>query len=157
MKKRKRRGDHRVEKRQKIIENVSGHPTKPLLLQYYPEVLTLRQYLVSRLARSSKKRQRKLLQYGIDRDRNVHTVADSSVVKLLDTTIVGTFKHSEINNVESIEKDITIFTQQLSGSTATITPTQGAFKQSEVGYGTSLLAFSTSYRISLFAILNNAN
>ena len=54
-------------------------------------------------------------------------------MKLLDETVVGSFGKGEDVEIETIERDITVFTQQLSDSTTTISPTQGALKQAEVG------------------------
>ena len=58
---------------------------------------------------------------------------DPNVVKLLDEIVVGTSSQAEVIDYNSIDKDILLFTQQLSGCSATITPTQGALKQYEVG------------------------
>lgn len=130
MKKRKRKNhDQRVVKCQKTEDDDYGHPTWALLRYYYPKVLTLRQYLVWALSKS-KKRQRRVLHYGVN-DRN-GTVADPEVVTLLDTIAVGTARQAEVLGEEAIDKEITLFTQQRSGCTATISPTQGALKQSEV-------------------------
>ena len=108
-------------------------------------MLTLRDYLVSKLSKSSKKRQRKLLRYGRNCTGGVEANSDASVAQLLDSTVVGSFNHAEIRDVESIDKDITIFTQQLSESDATISPTQGALQQSEVGIGIGLCISQTFY------------
>lgn len=125
--KRKPHAERRARKRQKTVQHVNNFPTKQLLLQYYPQVVSLRHYLASKLSLSSKKRQKRLLHYGQLSD------TEDSLAKLLDTTIVGSFHGAKLAETTSIEKDITLFTQQLSESTATITPTQGAFNQSEVG------------------------
>lgn len=131
--KRKNHRDQRVDKRQKVDHHVNGQPTWALLRYYYPKVLTLRYYLVSTLSKS-KKRQRKVLHYGLDSDRSATTDSDATVAKLLDSTVIGSPNQTEVPDLESIDKDITLFTQQLSESTATISPTQGALKQSEVGF-----------------------
>ena len=132
--KRKPHAEVRANKRHKA-KYINSFPTKPLLLQYYPHVLTLRHYLASKLSKSSKKRQKRLLHYGNAND------ADQRLVTLLDKTIIGSFGGAELVEAVSIDKDLTVFTQQLSESSATITPTQGALEQSEVGSITVTLPF----------------
>jgi telomerase reverse transcriptase len=131
--KRKRSGrlEEHAAKRTKLDKDSELHPTAPLLRQYYPQVVTLRHYLASRLSNFSKKRRKKLLQYGSS-DRNEHGAA---VAELLDSTLVGTFNrvNAEEFELETIEKDISAFTQQLTESANEISLTQGALKQSEVG------------------------
>ena len=131
--KRKSHRDERAAKRRKADHTLNERPTWPLLRQYYSEVLTLRQYLVSELSISSKKRRRKVAHYGLDAPEGLETGTDVSVVRLLDSVVVGTFNRTGIRDVDTIDKDITIFTQQLSDSNATVSATQGALKQSEVG------------------------
>ena len=130
--KRKSHRDQRVAKRQKTKSDVNEEATWPLLRQYYPEVLTLRHYLVSRLSKS-KKRRRILLHYGLGDDQVSEANVDASVVALLDTTIVGDFKPGKRNDIGTIDNDITVFTQALSDSPAPVSPTQGVLKQPEVG------------------------
>jgi hypothetical protein len=130
--KRKTQRDSRVNKRQKVDSAQTGPPTWPLLRQYYPKVLTLRHFLVASLKTASKRRRRDLLNYG--NKTNDHCY-DSEVVAILDRTVVGTFDNTTNGAQEDLNKDITIFTQQLSEhSLSTISPTQGAFKQAEVGW-----------------------
>ena len=127
--KRKNHVDRRADKRPKLEPTASPNLTWPLLRQYYPEVSTLRTYLAGRLSKS-KKRRRRLLRYGLDgNDRESNT----TLVALLDETIVGSFIEEGKKDFETFEHDLTIFTQHLSGSTAVISPTQGALIQSEVG------------------------
>ncbi|KAK4951839.1 Telomerase reverse transcriptase [Elasticomyces elasticus] len=127
--KRKRRAP-RLEtavKRSKIEANVLP-PTAALLRQYYPHVSSLRAYLAARLAKGSKQRSRELLRYG----NSTHGAdVDTAVVRLLDQTIVGSFDQCSPGDYESIDHDITLFTQQLTEGTDLLGPTQGAFKQSE--------------------------
>ncbi|KAK5164075.1 Telomerase reverse transcriptase [Saxophila tyrrhenica] len=124
--KRKTQRDAREGKRQKLVHGSTQPPAWTLLRQYYPTVLTLRRYLASRLPKNRRKR---VLHYGRGNDNNAD--ADVHVVGLLDSVTVGTFNHSPKND-EDLEKDITVFTQQVSESSATIGPTQGALKQSEI-------------------------
>jgi telomerase reverse transcriptase len=128
--KRKTRRGSGVEKRQKLDTPASDPAAWPLLRQYYPEVITLRQYLASKQTKLSKRRRRAILHYGED-DKDGQ-VLDEQVLSLLDHTAVGAFKDVRMTSAEDIDKDITIFTQQVS-TASTITPTQGALKQSEVG------------------------
>jgi len=139
--KRKARRDERVEKRQKTDRDIVEPPTWLLLRQYYTKVLTLRQYLVRALS-GSKKRQRKLLHYGKFTDKRSASLVDPSVIHLLDSVVVGAAEETEPVDDESIDKDITLFTQQLSESSLEISATQGAFKQHEVRHASSYLCFS---------------
>lgn len=130
--KRKITRDARVDKRQKTDAPLNSQPTWPLLRHYYPEVTTLRHYLVLKLS-GSKKRQRNLLHYGRSNRVSSSTVHDQAVTKLLDEIVIGTAEKLESIDAESLEEDITIFTQQLSRSECTISPTQGSLSQAEVG------------------------
>ncbi|KAK5122386.1 hypothetical protein LTR85_003970 [Meristemomyces frigidus] len=131
--KRKRKSSSAGEanKKPKLDRAASSEATLPLLRQYYPQVLTLRHYFATRLSKASKKRRRRVLQYGLSQQGNAHESVDPAVTRLLDTTIVCTFNQLNVTDLESIDTDITVFTQQLSDSTTTISPTQGALKQSE--------------------------
>lgn len=131
--KRKARGEHGEAKRAKIETNINDKPTWPLLRYYYPNVSTLRQYLAAKLSKTSKKRCRTSLRYGHDVRRDDVAEVDEALLKLLDETVVGSFTGTESLDLDVIDRDITVFTQQLSDTTATITATQGALKQSEVG------------------------
>lgn len=128
--KRKAARDGRAEKRVKLDGIPNAQAAWPLLQRYYTKVVTLRHYLISRLS-SSKRRQRRLLHYGTD-DHASLTPADPAVVQLLDNIAVGTAEDIEPIDAETIDKDITLFTQQLSKCSPSISLTQGAFKQDEV-------------------------
>lgn len=131
--KRKTAACQHTDKRQKT-DSPASHPSQPLLKRYYPQVVTLRQYLASRL---SKKARRRLQQYG--RDPTSGTQVDSEVIHLLDAALVGSFKPVHLDASSFIEEDITLFTQQLTASDTTVSLTPGEFKQNEVGYATSML------------------
>lgn len=131
--KRKTKSAERSNKRPKVEQGSALQATIPLLQQYYPQVLPLRQYLATKLSKASKKRRRKLLQYGLQGTGDDEASAEPELTRLLETTIVGTSKPVHTTDFESIDRDITVFTQQLSDSTITVSPTQGALKQSEVG------------------------
>lgn len=123
--KRKRpgRAQKHSNKRQRHDDGSVQRPSFPLLKKYYREVVTLRQYLASRL---SKKRRKRLQQYG-------RADAEELVSQLLDTTLVGTSKHVQIEDSSFVEEHLTIFTQQLTHSESSSALTPGEFKQSEVG------------------------
>lgn len=133
-------------KKLKLDHAASSAATLPLLRQYYPQVLTLRHYLAIKLSKASKKRRRRVLQYGLRPQGSGDESADPDVTRLLDTTVVGLFNENKVTELESIDRDITVFTQQLSDSTTSISPTQGALKQSEVGTPAlpPLVLYSTS-------------
>ena len=133
--KRKSHSDQRAAKRHKTEDGPKEGPTWPLLRQYYPEVLTLRNYLASKLCNVSRNSRKKILRYGIKEFEDSNAPFDPAVTQLLDTTVVGSFKRVDVPELdETIEKDILVFTQQVSESSASISPTLGAFKQSEVRY-----------------------
>ncbi|KJX95147.1 telomerase reverse transcriptase like protein [Zymoseptoria brevis] len=123
--KRKRpdRGSQSAVKKQKLDQGHQERPSHTLLRKYYPELVTLRQYLASRL---NKKRRRRLQLYG----RDDTAPGDPDVRRLLDSTMIGTFAAVHVQDESLIEDDISIFTQQLSGSTAP--PTPGGLKQHEI-------------------------
>jgi telomerase reverse transcriptase len=95
------------------------------LRKYYPELVTLRQYLASRL---SKKRRKKLQVYG----RDPLAQGDADVSQLLDATVIGTFARLHLRDESVIEEDIAIFTQQLSGTT--VQSSLRSLPQPEVGH-----------------------
>lgn len=125
--KRSSRDAIRANKRLKPDDGTTERPSFPLLRKYYPEVVTLRQYLASRLP---KKRRKRLQNYARDGDQG----ADAAVQSLLDTTIVGTFQRVNIEDSSFAEDDLSTFTQQLTHSDSSINLTPGELKQSEVGY-----------------------
>lgn len=113
-------------KKQKLDGAIAQPPSHPLLKKYYADVVTLRQYLASRL---KKNRRRRLRQYGEDASHS-----DATVCQLLDVTLIGTFAPVQVQEDSIIvEEDITFFTQQLSAADATCSLSPGKFKQSEVG------------------------
>jgi hypothetical protein len=132
--KRKRRSHHSSEavKRQRLDDNKQASIT-PLLQQYYHGVHTLRTYLVSRLPRSSKKRRRRLLHYGLQPIQDESIIVCDATVQLLDTILVGTAKDIPTQELEQLDQDISVFTQQVSESDVSISPSAGHLKQSEVG------------------------
>ena len=128
--KRKNHSEQREAKRPKRDAVSTDPPTWLLLRQYYAQVVTLRQYLASRL---SSKRRKKVLQYGLDLSNATERGSDPSVAALLDNIVVGSFKHVESSSIDLFDKDLTVFTQQLSNSTAATNQTQVVLNQSDVG------------------------
>jgi len=120
-------------KRQRTGDN-KQNPIVPLLRQYYHEVQSLRNYLVSRLPKSSKKRRRRLLHYGLQSAQDESILVDDGTVQLLDKIQVGTSKHiGNREEVEQLDEEISVFTQQVSESDISITPRSRELRQSEVG------------------------
>jgi len=120
------------------------HPVGPLLSQYYQVVHSLRIYLASRLPKSSKKRRRRLLQYGSQCHLASQSVDDPAVAELLDAILVGTAKHVQVAELEDIDRDISVFTQQVSETDIILTPGTRHLKQSEVGPGQYALLNSSA-------------
>lgn len=132
---RKRRSDTtRDSKRQRLDErHAVQHPIVPLLQQYYQEVHSLRTYLVSRLPKSSKKRRRRLLHYGLQVVNDDSIVVEHSVVELLDSMLVGSSNRVPTQEVNQLDGDISVFTQQVSETDVTVSPSAGRLRQAEVG------------------------
>lgn len=128
--KREDHSDDRATKRQKNVGQSKEPPTWPLLRQYYPQLTTLRLYLASKL---SGKRRKKVLQYGLKAPNESHSEGEIGVTSLLDDTVVGSFQHQATTNVDLFDKDLTVFTQKLSNSTAATTSSPNRLNQSEVG------------------------
>nr|OQO19315.1 hypothetical protein B0A51_11621 [Rachicladosporium sp. CCFEE 5018] len=114
------------------VSHDSNYPTKPLLAQYYSEVHSLRTCLVSRLPKSSKKRRRRLLQYGRDNAPSSASIFDTELAGLLDTTIVGTSEQVAVATLADVENDISVFTQQLTETDISVLSNTGSLQQSEV-------------------------
>lgn len=109
-------------------------PIVPLLQQYYHEVHSLRAYLVSHLPKSSKKRRRRLLHYGLQPAQDDSILVDSGTVQLLDEIQVGTSRHVEDREeLEQLDQEISVFTQQVSDTDISISPRARQLRQSEVG------------------------
>ncbi|KAF2499750.1 hypothetical protein BU16DRAFT_282302 [Lophium mytilinum] len=105
----------------------------PVLQRLYPQLQTLRQYLLSRLPASSKKRRRRIEQLGQSPDPNPSPDEDAALGLLLDATLVGLPKagQSEFDK-DAIARDIESFSQQLPESTLFLSSNPGHFLQPEV-------------------------
>jgi telomerase reverse transcriptase len=126
------------EKRQKI-----SNPTKTiasrdsvvkqaLLSQFYPEVLTLREYLLSRLPTTSKIRRKKVLYVGTLKDSE--SCANSRLSTFLDRTLVGATKPKDAKR-EDRWRHWAAFSQRVDDSISTLIDLNsiGKFSQSDVG------------------------
>jgi hypothetical protein len=134
--KRKRsRPSHRMggdPKRQKVSESPIGKDPvvkEALLAQFYPQVLSLREFLISKLPPSSKVRRKKILFVGKKPDSE----ADQKLSKVLDQTLVGVSKHKGVSQEERWQQ-WTTFSQKADDSVSFANATGvGIFSQSEVG------------------------
>ncbi len=115
----------------------------PVLSLYYPCVVTLRRYLLSKLPISSKARRRRLLATGSCAKRsyatNVDELIDGSdddshgaLPCLLDTTLVCGLERSYLVQDQSRINDLATFSQHQSKSTAGSSPGRVNCSQSEV-------------------------
>jgi telomerase reverse transcriptase len=127
--KRQSRAQQRENKRVKQDGTQRERPSQPLLRNYYPEVVTLRQYLVSKLVKPSKRTRRRILQNGRDGSE-----ADERVTRLLDTTVIGAFEsvHIPSEEAQSIENEIKLFSQQIASDRSSVSLTPNEFKQAQV-------------------------
>jgi hypothetical protein len=97
-------------------------------------VHSLRNYLLSRLPKSSKKRRRRLLHYGLQSAQDESILVDDGTAQLLDEIQVGTSKHiGNREELEQLDDEISVFTQQVSETDISITPRSRQLRQSEVG------------------------
>lgn len=105
---------YRSEKRLKLIRDSSkcrdtnthnGSLSRTLLPLYYTRVVSLRQFLLSKLPTSSKFRRKRLLSYGVD----PQTTQKSP--HLLDSTVVGVHKETGSAVEEERRRDFLAFTQ----------------------------------------------
>lgn len=114
--------------------------THPVLQRLYPQVLTLRHHLLSRLPASSKSRHRKISQLGhaaTPQDPNPTHALDTDLAELLDSALVGSLASAEPDTQAQLnqerDQDIETFTQQRSQGTPGDTFKPGYHRQSEVG------------------------
>jgi len=134
--KRKRaRPKHRAEcgpKRQKLSDSSNSKDAvvkQALLAQFYPQVLSLREFLISKLPPSSKIRRKKILSVGKKRESET----DQKLSKFLDQTLVGVSKHKGVSQEERLQQ-WTTFSQRADDSVSFANTTGvGIFSQSEVG------------------------
>lgn len=115
-------------------------PEHPVLQRLYPQVLTLRHHLLSRLHKSAKNRRRRIAQIGLSSPAHEDEATrdiDAQVGLLLDSTLVGSFPDAASRSVDQEAKerqrDTEAFTQQRFQGTSSGTFKPGYFMQSEVG------------------------
>ena len=150
----------------KATSIAASHPTLSL---YYPQILTLRDYVLSRLPPSSKSRRRKVASIK-EQDSARSTVVDpvklrhqggsrssqgsdydeeANLAKLLDRTLVCVRPHEPLLAWHSREKDFHAFSQKHDGADES-SLLEGNTAQSEVNHHTptvSGLCFFSSYTI----------
>jgi hypothetical protein len=127
-------GGRAESKRQKISGGFN--PKNPViksavLAKYYPQVLTLREYLLSKLPASSKIRRRKILSVGT---RRVPGGEGDALATHLDETLVGILTHRDISQEVRLQQWNT-FSQRIDTSDSNVGNTSGlgGFSQVEVG------------------------
>jgi len=117
-------------------------PDHPVLRRLYPQVLTLRHHILSRLPKSSKGRRRRIAQLGLATSQAAQEDActrhlDVQLGQLLDSALIGCVPDAEPRNIqhEAKERDreLESFTQQRSQSNSGGTFKSGYSQQSEVG------------------------
>lgn len=117
----------------------------PILHYLYPQVLSLRHYLLSRLPVASKTRRRKISQLGLLLSNATELPrVDFELGQLLDSTQVGLpAKALATDRDEARDVDIVSFSQQQLNSTAGATFKPGYFQQGEVGYSVHFIIHVT--------------
>lgn len=124
----------------------------PVLSSFYPQVLTLRQYLLTQLPQASKHRRRKIANYGQLRQDMVRC---EEAAQLLDSTFVGLGLKPAADprgGPRVTEREMEVFSQQLTASTARseYNLRESRFLQAEVSpIKTGLRVFLPSLPISL--------
>ena len=131
----------------------SGYPSPtpcyPVLQKFYPRVLPLRQYLLSKLSPTSKGRRRRLLEHiGHGQDHvveDLHSGSTDALRELLDSVVVG-FGHAPTTEKDDQAriKDLQQFSQ-LSASTAGSLGGPKVASQSEVRLSVSYNAVFNSH------------
>ena len=102
--------------------------SRTLLPLYYKRVVSLRQFLISRLPSSSKFRRRRLVNYGL------YQPASLNGSNFLDTTVVGISEETAVAVEEERRRDFLNFTQSQQKSThSSVTSTQ-SYGMAEVSH-----------------------
>lgn len=134
-------------KRQKISRGTEGDALarnlvvrQALLAQFYPEVWTLREYLLSRLPTSSKIRRKKIISVGHDKGRGVSD--DRELASFLDRTLIG-ITASNDRRTENRWQHWASFSQRADDSASTLINlnSSGRYSQSEVNYPSHISTF----------------
>ncbi|OWP01965.1 telomerase reverse transcriptase [Marssonina coronariae] len=131
--KRKRPGQgwERVQKRQKLCNSHGSEPVvqQALLAKYYPQVMNLRVYLLSKLPSTSKVRRKKISSVG---RRPEDTESEQQLSRFLDQTLIGVSTFREASQDERW-KHWTTFSQRSDESTSFANSSGvGPFSQDEI-------------------------
>jgi len=120
------------DKRQKISGGFNGKDPvvkHAVLAQYYPQVFTLREYLLSKLPATSKVRRKKIVSVGKKPQSDGIT---DDLASFLDRTLIGVLKYKDASPEERLKQWAT-FSQRLDTSDSDLTNLSGIeFSQSEV-------------------------
>lgn len=147
----RKRTRHRVEddqKRQRISGNPNGKDPvvkQALLAQFYPQAVSLREYLLSKLPTTSKIRRKKIVNFGrkqnLDNRKNNGALSD-----FLDHTLIGVLKCHEVSPQERVQQ-WTSFSQRVDTSDTTFANLSGTGNSSlsEVSVYSSLRIGMISY------------
>jgi telomerase reverse transcriptase len=117
------------------VSNTSSAISHPLLSQLYPHVCTLRGYVLSKLPSASRLRRKKIASVGLASESPGKVVTDTeqAVARLLDTTVVAQFAHTEAPQDDRWKRWDT-FSQKGDESYVTLSDgfTGASFSQTEV-------------------------
>jgi hypothetical protein len=78
----------------------------------------------------------------------VQSPCDLALARLLDTTVIGTTRASIDLASNRIDADISAYTQQITEHATILSPTQGAFKQTEVGRRPSIVVIVLEFYLA---------
>jgi len=124
------------QKRQKISDPLQSSKDPiikhALLAQYYPQVFTLREYLLRRLPNTSKIRRKKIASVGRNPSAE-HRELEEELARFLDQTLVGESVCLEVSKQERWSQWIS-FSQKVDDSVSTLVnlSSPGVYSQSEV-------------------------
>ncbi|XMA14564.1 hypothetical protein WAI453_007355 [Rhynchosporium graminicola] len=142
--KRKRKRSSQVsgdQKRQKTSSNSATIVRDSLLARYYPQILSLKDYLLSKLPKSSKIRRKKIASVG---KKPGDKKTDQELAQFLDETLVGVSKFKEVTHEERW-KQWTTFSQRPDDSVSFANLSGvGTFSQTEIIDFAIWLLFSKS-------------
>lgn len=130
------------------LANLSRRVQSPVINSYYPRVTTLRQYLVSKLPSTSKKKRRRIALLGLESRKNERDFSGSGpesvskeIAELLDGTLVGA--ESGIDTTEDRgfrASQFQAYTQELADSAVGSTVNNDSSLQTEVSFLPFLLS-----------------
>jgi telomerase reverse transcriptase len=117
------------QKLQRISGNLTSNASvvkQALLAQYYPQVISLRQYLLSKLPTSSKTRRKKILTLGRTPDvgGDGNGTDDCKLGEFMDSTLIGVLKTEEASPGERLQQ-WTSFSQLADTSNSTLSNSSG--------------------------------